>query len=435
MHRDPNLTEAKTNATLMARRRAALPAGLGQTYEVFAERAENAEIWDVEGRRYIDFAGGIAVLNTGHRHPKIVEAVKAQLDHYHHTCFQVVAYEPYVELAERLIAKAPGNFPKKAYFLSTGAEAVENAVKIARAATQRQAVIAFGGGFHGRTLLGMALTGKVAPYKAGFGPFPAEIYHAEFPNPLHGVSVADALRSVEHIFKYDVEAERVAAIILEPVQGEGGFYVAPPEFAQALRALCDKHGIVLIADEVQTGAGRTGTWLACEQWGVAPDLITMAKSMAGGFPLSAVIGKAELMDKPLPGGLGGTYAGSPLACAAALAVLDVFEEEKLLERSNTVGERLKTSLRALAQQHKEIQDVRGLGSMVAIELFEGGDHHKPAADLTKRMCAEALKRGLVLLSCGVYANVIRILVPITASDALLDEGLAIMAEALAAAKS
>ncbi|WP_101048069.1 4-aminobutyrate--2-oxoglutarate transaminase [Macromonas nakdongensis] len=434
MHRDPNVTEAKTNATLMARRRAALPAGLGQTYEVFAERAEGAEIWDVEGRRYIDFAGGIAVLNTGHRHPKIVEAVKAQLDQYHHTCFQVVAYEPYVELAERLIAKAPGNFPKKAYFLSTGAEAVENAVKIARAATKRQAVIAFGGGFHGRTLLGMALTGKVAPYKAGFGPFPAEIYHAEFPNPLHGVSVADAMRSVEHIFKYDVEAERVAAIILEPVQGEGGFYVAPPEFAQALRALCDKHGIVLIADEVQTGAGRTGTWLACEQWGVAPDLITMAKSMAGGFPLSAVIGKAELMDKPLPGGLGGTYAGSPLACAAALAVLDVFEEEQLLDRSNAVGERLKAGLRALAQQNVEIQDVRGLGSMIAIELFEGGDHDKPAADLTKRVCAEALKRGLVLLSCGVYANVIRILVPITASDALLDEGLAIMGEALKAAK-
>ncbi len=435
MHSDPQLqSAAKTNAALMARRRAALPAGLGQTYEVFADHAEGAEIWDVEGRRYIDFAGGIAVLNTGHRHPKIVEAVKAQLDKVHHTCFQVLAYEPYVELAERLIAKAPGNFAKKAFFLSTGAEAVENAIKIARAATQRQAVIAFGGGFHGRTLLGMALTGKVAPYKAGFGPFPAEIYHAEYPNPLHGISVADALRSVEHIFKYDVEPQRVAAIILEPVQGEGGFYVAPREFAQALRALCDQHGIVLIADEVQTGAGRTGTWLACEQWGVAPDLITMAKSMAGGFPLSAVIGKAEIMDKPLPGGLGGTYAGNPLACAAALAVLDVFEEERLLERSRAVGERLQAGLRALAQQHPEIQDVRGLGAMVAIELFDGGDHSKPAVELTKRMCAEALKRGLVLLSCGVYANVIRILVPLTASDALLDEGLAIMGEALRAAK-
>ena len=434
MHRDPNLTDVKTNAHLMARRRAALPAGLGQTYEVFVERADNAELWDVEGKRYIDFAGGIAVLNTGHRHPRIVEAVKAQLDQYHHTCFQVVAYEPYVELAERLIAKAPGDFPKKAFFLSSGAEAVENAIKVARAATQRQAVIAFGGGFHGRTLLGMALTGKVAPYKAGFGPFPAEIYHAEFPNPLHGVSVADALRSVEHLFKYDVEPERVAAIVLEPVQGEGGFYVAPPEFAQALRALCDRHGIVLIADEVQTGAGRTGTWLACEQWGVAPDLITMAKSMAGGFPLSAVIGRADLMDKPLPGGLGGTYAGNPLACAAALAVLDVFEEEQLLERSRAVGQRLMNGLRTLAAQHAEIQDVRGLGAMVAIELFDGGDLQKPAAELTKRICAEALQRGLVLLSCGVYANVIRILVPLTASDAVLDEGLAILGQALAAAK-
>lgn len=432
MHREPTVTD-KTNAQLMARRRAAMPTGLGQTYEVFAARAEGAEVWDVEGRRYIDFAGGIAVLNTGHRHPKIVEAVKAQLDQYHHTCFQVLAYEPYVELAERLIAKTPGNFPKKAYFLSTGAEAVENAIKIARAATKRQAVIAFGGGFHGRTLLGMALTGKVAPYKAGFGPFPAEIYHAEYPNPLHGVSVADAMRSLEHIFKYDVEAERVAAIILEPVQGEGGFYVAPPEFAQALRALCDKHGIVLIADEVQTGAGRTGTWLACEQWGVAPDMVTMAKSMAGGFPISAVIGKAELMDKPLPGGLGGTYAGSPLACAAALAVLDVFEEEKLLDRSKAVGERLTTGLKALASQFKEIQDVRGLGAMVAVELFKNGDLSQPDADLTKRVCAEAIKRGLVLLSCGAYANVIRILVPLTASDALLDEGLGVIQQAFAAA--
>jgi 4-aminobutyrate aminotransferase/(S)-3-amino-2-methylpropionate transaminase len=424
---------AQTNAALMARRVAALPLGLGQTYPVFVERAENAEVWDVEGQRYIDFAGGIAVLNTGHRHPKIIEAVKAQLDLYHHTCFQVLAYEPYVELAEKLIAKTPGDFPKKAYFLSSGAEAVENAVKIARAATQRQAVIAFGGGFHGRTLLGMALTGKVAPYKAGFGPFPAEIYHAEFPNPLHGVSVADSLRSIEHLFKYDVEAERVAAIILEPVQGEGGFYVAPPEFAQALRALCDRHGIVLIADEVQTGAGRTGTWLACEQWGVAPDIITMAKSMAGGFPLSAVIGKAEIMDKPLPGGLGGTYAGSPVACAAALAVLAVFDEEDLLARSVAVGQRLTAGLKALASRHASIQDVRGLGAMVAIELFKNGDLTQPDADLTKRVCAQALQRGLVLLSCGVYANVIRILVPLTATNAQLDEGLTLLGAALAAA--
>lgn len=433
MHRDPNLTQSKTNAALMARRRAALPTGLGQTYEVFAERAEGAEVWDVEGKRYIDFAGGIAVLNTGHRHPKIVEAVKAQLDQYHHTCFQVLAYEPYVELAERLIAKTPGDFAKKAFFVSTGAEAVENAVKIARCATKRQAVIAFGGGYHGRTLLTMALTGKVAPYKTGFGPFPAEIYHAKFPNALHGVSVDDAIASINDIFKYDVEAARVAAIILEPVQGEGGFHVAPPELAQKLRALCDQHGILLIADEVQTGAGRTGTWLGCEQWGVAPDLVTMAKSMAGGFPISAVIGRADVMDKPLPGGLGGTYAGFPLACAAGLAVLDVFEEERLLERSMAIGERLKTALHEMAASHREIRDVRGLGSMIAIELFKDGDLHQPDADLTKRVCAEAIKRGLVLLSCGSYANVIRILVPLVASDALLDEGLAILRESFAAA--
>jgi 4-aminobutyrate aminotransferase/(S)-3-amino-2-methylpropionate transaminase len=437
MHRDPAAAAAqsdkKSNAALMARRRAALPTGLGQTYDVVAERAENAEVWDVEGKRYIDFGGGIAVLNTGHRHPKIVAAVKAQLDKVHHTCFQVLAYEPYIELAERLIAKTPGDFAKKAYFLSTGAEAVENAIKIARCATKRQAVIAFGGGFHGRTLLGMALTGKVAPYKTGFGPFPAEIYHAEYPNALHGVSVEDSLKSLEHIFKYDVEAERVAAIILEPVQGEGGFYVAPKEFAVALRQLCDKHGIVLIADEVQTGAGRTGTWLACEQWGVAPDLVTMAKSMAGGFPLSAVIGKAELMDKPLPGGLGGTYAGNPLACAAALAVLDVFEEEKLLDRSHAVGETLITGLKAIAKKHKAIGDVRGVGAMVAVELFKNGDLHQPDADLTKRICGEALKRGLVMLSCGTYANVLRILVPLTVPQAQLEEGLKILAEAFDAA--
>ncbi|MBK6854321.1 MAG: 4-aminobutyrate--2-oxoglutarate transaminase [Burkholderiales bacterium] len=427
MNREPHAT----NAALMARRRAALPSGLGQTYDVFVDRAENAEVWDVEGRRLIDFAGGIAVLNTGHRHPKIMAAVSAQLDRYHHTCFQVLAYEPYVELAERLIAKTPGNFAKKAFFLSSGAEAVENAVKIARAATKRQAIIAFGGGFHGRTLMGMALTGKVAPYKAGFGPFPAEVYHAKFPNALHGVSTADAIASIEALFKYDVEAARVAAIILEPVQGEGGFYIAPLDFVRALRALCDQHGIVLIADEVQTGAGRTGTWLTCEQWvaaGIgAPDIVLMAKSMGGGFPISAVIGRAEIMDAPGPGGLGGTYAGSPVACAAALAVLDVFEEEKLVERSQALGVRLTAGLKAIAAKHASIQDVRGLGAMVAIELFKNGDVHQPDADLTKRICTEALSRGLVLLSCGVYSNVIRILVPLTASDALIDEGLAILA--------
>ena len=418
---------APTNTALMARRHAAVPRGVGQAHQIFIARAKNAEFWDVEGKRYIDFAGGIAVVNTGHRHPALVKAIAEQLGRFTHTCFQVLAYEPYVELAEKLNARAPGAFAKKSFFMTTGAEAVENAVKVARAYTKRSAIIAFGGGFHGRTMMGMALTGKVAPYKIGFGPFPAEIFHAKFPCALHGVSVDDAMASIEALFKYDVEPSRVAAIILEPVQGEGGFYVAPAEFAQRLRALCDAHGIVLIADEVQTGAGRTGTWLACEQWGVAPDVITMAKSMAGGMPLSAIIGKAEIMDAPAVGGLGGTYAGNPLACASALAVLDVFEKENLLQRSQDVGARLTRGLRAMAARHPCIGDVRGPGAMVAIELFKGGDLTQPDADLARRVAAEAAQRGLILLTCGTYANVIRILVPLTASDALLDEGLTILA--------
>lgn len=418
------------NAALLARRQAAIPRGVGFSHPIFIERGENAEIWDVEGRRFIDFAGGIAVLNTGHRHPKIVQAVKDQLDHYTHTCFQVLAYEPYVELAERINAKAPGDFAKKTLFLTTGAEAVENAIKIARAHTGRSGVIAFGGGYHGRTLLTLGLTGKVVPYKTGFGPFPAEVFHARFPNALHGVSVDDAIESIEHIFKNDIEASRVAAMIVEPVQGEGGFNVAPPEFLQRVRALCNQHGIVMIADEVQTGAGRTGTWFAVEQSGVAPDLITMAKSMAGGFPISAVVGRAEIMDAPAPGGLGGTYAGSPLACAAALAVLEVFEEENLLQRSRDVGQRITSHLQALAQHHPCIAEVRGLGAMVAMELCKNGDPHQPDADLTKALAVEAMNRGLVILTCGTYGNVVRILVPLTASDALIDEGLNMIADAL-----
>ncbi len=426
MKRDTHLN----NAALLARRQAAIPRGVGFSHPIFIERGENAEIWDVEGRRFIDFAGGIAVLNTGHRHPKIIQAVKDQLDHYTHTCFQVLAYEPYVELAERINAKAPGDFAKKTLFLTTGAEAVENAVKIARAHTGRSGVIAFGGGYHGRTLLTLGLTGKVVPYKTGFGPFPAEVFHARFPNALHGVSVDDAIESIEHIFKNDIEASRVAAMIVEPVQGEGGFNVAPPEFLQRMRALCDQHGILMIADEIQTGAGRTGTWFAVEQSGVAPDLITMAKSMAGGFPISALVGRAEIMDAPAPGGLGGTYAGSPLACAAALAVLEVFEEENLLQRSRDVGQRITSHLQALAKDHPCIAEVRGLGAMVAMELCKNGDPHQPDADLTKALAVEAMNRGLIILTCGTYGNVVRILVPLTASDTVIDEGLNMMAEAL-----
>src|SRR5450830_1858702 len=421
-----------TNAALMVRRRAAIPRGVGQSHEVFIARGDNAEVWDVEGKRYIDFAGGIAVLNTGHCHPEIKEAVKKQIDLYTHTCFQVLAYEPYVELAERINALAPGNFAKKTLFLTTGAEAVENAIKIARSHTKRSGIIAFTSGYHGRTLLTLGLTGKVAPYKLGFGPFPNEIFHAQFPNVAHGVTVDDSLASIETIFKNDIEASRVAAIIVEPVQGEGGFNVAPTDFLERLRALCDQHGIMMIADEIQTGAGRTGTWFAIEQSGVAPDMITMAKSMAGGYPISGVVGRAEVMDAPAPGGLGGTYAGSPMACAAALAVLKVFEKENLLERSRRLGQRLFASLRALAAKNPCIVEVRGLGAMVAMELCQGGDIHRPDADLTKRLVAETTKRGLILLSCGTYGNVIRILVPLTASDAIVDEGLAIIDASLTA---
>jgi 4-aminobutyrate aminotransferase / (S)-3-amino-2-methylpropionate transaminase / 5-aminovalerate transaminase len=423
MQREPHLT----NAALLARRQAAVPRGVGHAHSIFADRAENAEVFDVEGRRYIDFAGGIAVLNTGHRHPAVIEAAKAQLDRYTHTCFQVLAYEPYVELAERLNALAPGNFAKKTILLTTGAEAVENAIKIARAATGRPGVIAFGGGYHGRTLLTLGLTGKVAPYKIGFGPFPADVFHAVYPNAARGITVDHAIASVEAIFRNDIEARRVAAIILEPVQGEGGFNVAPAGLFQRLRSLCDEHGILLIDDEIQTGAGRTGTWLAVEQSGVTPDLITMAKSMAGGFPLSAVTGRAEVMDAPAPGGLGGTYAGSPVGCAAALAVLDVFERENLLERSRDVGNRLRAGLQAIAKRHRCVADVRGLGAMMALELCRDGDLDKPDADLARRVAAEAAARGLVLLTCGTSGNVIRILVPLTASDALIDEGLGILA--------
>ena len=433
MHRDPQLTPA-TNAALMTRRRAAVARGVGQAHEIFVARGRNAELWDVEGKRYIDFAGGIAVLNTGHCHPEITDAVKAQLDRYTHTCFQVLAYEPYVELAERLNALAPGNFPKKSLFLSTGAEAIENAVKIARAFTGRAGIIAFTGGYHGRTLMTLGLTGKVAPYKTGFGPFPGEVFHALFPNELHGISVADALASVETILKNDIEASRVAAFILEPVQGEGGFYIAPPAFVEGLKAIADKHGILIIADEVQTGAGRCGTWFASEQWPVAPDLIATAKSMAGGFPISGVVGRADVMDAPGPGGLGGTYAGSPIGCAAALAVLKVFDDEHLLERSKAMGARLISGLQRIAAAQPAIGDVRGLGAMVAIELFENGNLARPDAELTKRVVAEAAQRGLILLSCGTYGNVIRILVPLTAPDALLDEGLQILADSFAAVR-
>ena len=419
-----------TNAELQQRRDAAIARGISNQLPVFVARAENAELWDVEGRRYIDFAGGIAVLNTGHVHPRVKAAVAAQLEAFSHTCFMVTPYAVAVELAEKLNRLAPGSSPKKAIFVTTGAEAVENCIKIARAHTGRSAVIAFGGGFHGRTFMAMALTGKVTPYKAGFGPMPGDVYHAPFPIPYHGVSVRESLEALEHIFKYDVEPARVAAIIVEPVQGEGGFYVAPPEFLQALRRLCDQYGIVLVVDEIQSGFARTGRMFAIEHSGIEPDLMTLAKSLAGGFPLAAVVGKASIMDAPGPGGLGGTYAGSPIACAAGLAVLEVIESENLCARAEVIGATLTGALRELQREIPAVGEVRGLGAMVAMELVRNRDPHAPDADLTKALVKRAAEKGLVILSCGLYGNVIRFLVPLTAPDQIVREGLAIIAESL-----
>ena len=418
------------NQDLQQRRDAAFARGLGNQLPVYIERARNAEMWDVEGRRYIDFAGGIAVLNTGHLHPKVQAAVAKQLDAFSHTCLMITPYAVAVELAEKLNKLAPGPSPKKAIFVTTGAEAVENCIKIARAHTGRSGVIAFGGGFHGRTFMAMALTGKVAPYKAGFGPFPAEVYHAPFPIAYHGVSVQDSLDALEHVFKYDIEPARVAAIIIEPVMGEGGFYIAPPEFLKALRKLCDQHGIVLVIDEIQTGFARTGKLFAVEYAGIEPDLMTMAKSLAGGFPLAAVVGKANIMDAPGPGGLGGTYAGSPIACAAALAVLDVIENEKLCDRALQIGQLMATTLGDAAKTLPSIGEVRNLGAMVAMELVKNGDPHAPDPDLTKALVKQAASKGLVILSCGLYGNVIRFLVPLTASDEIIREGLGIVVASL-----
>lgn len=420
-----------TNDSLMHRRSAAVARGVGQTHPIFVARAENAKVWDVEGNEFLDFAGGIAVLNTGHLHPRVVAAVQEQLTKVSHTCFQVLAYEPYVEVCEKLNELVPGNFPKKTALFNSGSEAVENAVKIARAATQRAGVIAFSSAYHGRTMMTLSLTGKVAPYSAGMGLMPGGVYRALYPCELHGISVDDAIASVERIFKNDAAPGDIAAIILEPVQGEGGFYAAPKEFMQRLRSLCDTHGILLIADEVQSGAGRTGTFFAMEQMGVDADLMTFAKSIAGGFPLSGVTGRATVMDAVAPGGLGGTYAGSPIACAAALAVIETFEEEKLLDRSKAVGERLTAGLRELAAQHAQICDVRGLGAMIAMELGKGGDIEQPDAELTSQIVVRARQKGLILLSCGSYGNVLRILVPLTASDEELDRGLAIIGECFA----
>ena len=424
-----------SNAQLVERRNAAVARGVASATTIYAKYAENAELWDVEGNRLIDFVGGIGVLNTGHRHPAVIAAAKAQEDQYTHTSFQVVPYEPYVALAEKLNALAPGDQPKKTLLVTTGAEAVENAVKIARAATGRPGVIAFTGSYHGRTLLTLGMTGKVAPYKMNVGPFPADVFRAPFPSVRDGITVQDALIGLKNLFKTDAQPERVAAIIIEPVLGEGGYTPVPFEMMTALRDICDQHGIMLIADEVQAGFGRTGTWFAIEHSGVVPDLITVAKSMAGGYPLAGVIGRADVMDAMEPGGLGGTYGGNPVACAAALAAIEAIESEGLLARSTAMGETLKARFAEIGARSAPYRfwDIRGLGAMVAVEFVTDFDSANPDTDFTKRVIAHALSRGLLLLSCGMYGNAIRVMVPLTASDAIVEEGLEIFEASVQAA--
>jgi 4-aminobutyrate aminotransferase len=422
------------NADVSRRRDEAISRGVGMMTQIYADRALNSEVWDIEGNRYIDFAAGIAVVNTGHCHPKIMAAVAHQLTRFTHTCHQVLPYESYIRLAERLNAAVPGDFPKKTVFVTTGAEAVENAVKIARIATGRSGVIAFGGAFHGRTFMGMSLTGKVEPYKKGFGAMMPDVWHVPFPQEVHDITTDDAMAGLTKLFKADLDPGRVAAIIFEPVQGEGGFYPAPKELVRAIRKLCDEHGIVMIADEVQTGFARTGTLFAMEAYGVAADLTAMAKGLAGGLPLAAVTGKASLMDAAHPGGLGGTYGGNPLGIAAANAVLDVIEEEDLCARANELGGRLKQRLEAIRSVTPEITDIRGPGFMVAVE-FADPKSREPDAGFTGRVRTEAQKRGLILLTCGVYGNVIRFLAPITIPDAHFAEAMDILEASVAAARA
>lgn len=421
-----------TNAQLLARRERAVPRGLSSATSVFADRAQNAELWDVEGRRYIDFVGGIAVLGVGHRHPKVVAAVRDQLDSYTHTCFQVCGYEPYVALAERLNALAPFSDAAKTVFFTTGAEAVENAVKIARVATRRSAVISFVGGFHGRSMMGLALTGKVAPYKRDFGPMPSQVYHLPFPAEYAGIPVEQSLQALAFLFAADVAPSEVAAIVIEPVQGEGGFHVAPPALLAALREICDCHGILLIADEVQTGFARTGRMFAIEHSGIEPDLVTVAKSLAGGLPLSGVIGRAAVMDAAEPGGLGGTFGGSPIGCAAALAVLDVIEEEQLLSRADDIGQRLRDWVGTIEMRNDTptVANLRGQGSMIGFDIMKASGDRVADPGAAKRIVAAAVDRGVLVLSAGMQGETIRFLPPLTISDDVLDEGLLLLEQAL-----
>ena len=421
-----------SNHDWQARKEDAIARGEGNIAPVYVERALGSELWDVEGKRYIDFGTGIAVCSAGHSHPKIVAAVAEQLQKFSHTCVMVTPYDSAVRLAEKLNELAPGNSKKKSIFVTTGAEAVENAVKIARAHTGRRGVIAFNGGYHGRTNLTMGMTGKVTPYKNLFGPFPAEIFHARFPIEYHGISVKDSLTALNDLFMTSIAASDVAAIIVEPVQGEGGFYPAPVEFLQALRSLCDEHGILLIIDEIQTGFARTGKMFCSEYAGVEADLMTVAKGMANGFPIAAVVGKAEIMDAPLPGGLGGTYAGSPLGCVAGLAMMEVIEEEQLVDQALRVNKTFTARLQALqASFPTKIGHLRtSHGAMMAMELVSESDADKPDAALTKALVGKAYENGLALLSCGARGNVIRFLPALNISDELINEGMDIVESCL-----
>jgi 4-aminobutyrate aminotransferase/(S)-3-amino-2-methylpropionate transaminase len=422
---------ARTTAELLAARSQNVARGVLTSHPIVVARAEGSHVWDADGRRYLDFVGGIGVLNVGHNHPRVVAAVRKQLELVTHTAFQVAAYEPYIALAARLNALIGKGAVHKSLFLTTGAEAVENAVKIARGYTNRSAVIAFRGGFHGRTLLGVSLTGMSQPYKQNFGPFAPEIFHTPYPDAFRGVTTEIALAALDEVFATQIAPDRVAAIIIEPVQGDGGFLPAPTAFMQALRTITQRHGIVLIADEIQTGFGRTGKMFGFEHSGIQPDLVTVAKSLAGGLPLSGVVGKAEIMDAPLPGGLGGTYGGNPLACAAALAVLDAFEQDGLLEHANVLGRQLNAGLTELQNKHAAIGDVRGLGFMQAIEFVTDRDSKQPDADRAQRVIDRARESGLLVIKCGVHRNVVRFLAPLVLSEGDLRQALAILGAALA----
>jgi len=421
---------------LLERRQQSIARGISATVNVFAARAEGAIIEDVDGNRFIDFAGGIGVMNVGHSRPEVIQAITEQAAKLTHTCFSVMMYEPYIELAERLIRLAPGNFPKKAIFFNSGAEAVENAVKIARYATGRPAIIVFDNGFHGRTLLTMSMTAKVKPYKYRFGPYAPEVYRAPFPYPYRmnmtpSQATEACLAELKRMFVGEVAADQVAAVIIEPVQGEGGFMPAPPGFLKALKALCEEHGILFVADEIQTGFARTGEMFAVNHDGVEPDLLIIAKSMGAGLPISGVIGRAEVMDAPAPGMLGGTYSGNPVACAAALAVLDIYERENLAERSRQIGQAVMERFLNMQKQHLMIGDVRGQGGMLAMELVKDRATKEPDAQSVADILAAAHQRGLLLINAGMYSNVIRILVPLNITDEQLQQGLDILEEAIA----